>query len=133
MCSVAAAGCGDDDDGDTGGSADVTTPTGGIGRHDGSEAPSAGTQAPTDAAEEPAETAGEEPTDTAEEGTPATMGQPVAADESLEPVTVGFHNLEVARRHCLEIRHGSRRASGTSTRSSSDPGSPIEIESCTST
>ena len=137
-----AAGCGDDDDADTGGSADVTTAseasagttaTEGTTASDGTTA-SEGTTAPEGTtAETEASTDGtaEETTDTADEGATATTGEPVAADDSLEPVVFGFHNLEGGSVSLPEIRYGFEEGIRyVNEELGGINGHPIEIESC---
>ena len=72
-----------------------------------------------------------EATDTADEGPAATTGEPVAADDSLEPVTFGFHNEEGPALSLPEIRHGFEEGIGyVNEELGGINGHPIEIESC---
>jgi branched-chain amino acid transport system substrate-binding protein len=64
-------------------------------------------------------------------GGTATTGEPKAADESLEPVTVGFHNLEGGGVSLPEIRHGFEAGiKYVNEELGGINGHPIEIESC---
>ena len=87
-----------------------------------------GTTAETEAA---TDGTAEETTDTADEGATATTGEPVAADDSLEPVTFGFHNLEGGAVSLPEIRHGFEEGIRyVNEELGGINGHPIEIESC---
>ena len=123
---------GDDDDADTGSSADVTT----------AEASAAGRRDRGQRVPRPRHHGGHGGGDGRHRrrgddrhrrrGQPAaTTGEPVAADDSLEPVTFGFHNLEGGAISLPEIRLGFEEGIRyVNEELGGINGHPIEIESC---
>ncbi len=121
---LALAACGDDDD-DSAGGTQAPAETGATGTAAGTEGTSAVTTEPTEG------TSGETTETTGDEGTAATTGEPVAADESMEPVTFGFHNLEGGAVSLPEIRLGFEEGiKYVNEELGGINGHPIEIESC---
>ncbi len=133
MVSVMAAGllalaaCDDDDDSGAGTAASAAPEA---------TVTTAGTEdtgaAPAETTEGTSEGTSEETTGTVgEEGPAATTGEPVAADESMEPVRFGFHNLEGGALSLPEIRHGFEEGiKYVNEELGGINGHPIEIESC---
>ena len=122
LLTLAVSACGDDDDDTTGGTATESTAAA-----DATATTATGTE---DTAAETVDTA-EGTADTAGDEAAGTTAEPVAADDSLEPLTFGFHNLEGGPLSLPEIRLGFEEGiKYVNEELGGINGHPIEIETC---
>ncbi len=119
------AACGDDDDAGDGGGDASAAPTVGETEATTAETGASGTSGTT----APAESGDTAPSET--DAGAAPTGTEGAADDSLEPVVVGFHNLEGGAISLPQIREGFEQGVRyVNERLGGINGRPLQIESC---